>query len=103
MNLLEKEEFVWVKVEELENVSLEDIICYVVEIFLNIIFVCSFGVEDVVFVDMLQKISLFMDVFYFDIDFYFKEMYEICDFMKEKYNMDFVCVFFKIMLEEQVI
>ena len=62
MNLLEKEELARVKAEELENASPEDIIRYAVETFPNITFACSFGAEDVVLVDMLQKISPSTDV-----------------------------------------
>lgn len=55
MNLLEKEELARVKAIELEDATPEDIIRFAVETFPNITFACSFGAEDVVLVDMLQK------------------------------------------------
>lgn len=64
MNLFEKEALIKQKVEELENASPEDIIRYAVETFPNITFACSFGAEDVVLVDMLQKISPKTDIFF---------------------------------------
>lgn len=63
MNLLEKEDLIKVKAEELENASPEEIIRWAVETFPNITFACSFGAEDVVLVDMLQKVSPSTDVF----------------------------------------
>ncbi len=54
---------------------------YAVETFPNITFACSFGAEDVVLVDMLQKISPKTDIFYLDTDFHFKETYETRDKM----------------------
>ena len=56
---------------------------YAVETFPNITFACSFGAEDVVLVDMLQKISPKTDIFYLDTDFHFKETYETRDRMAE--------------------
>ena len=63
MNLLEKEELARTKAEELEHASPEDIIRYAIETFPNITFACSFGAEDVVLVDMVQKISPSTDIF----------------------------------------
>ena len=58
---------------------------YAVETFPNITFACSFGAEDVVLVDMLQKISPKADIFYLDTDFHFKETYETRDKMAERF------------------
>lgn len=55
MNLLEKEDLIKVKAEELETASPEEIIRWAVETFPNITFACSFGAEDVVLVDMLHS------------------------------------------------
>lgn len=101
MNLLEKEELARTKAEELEHASPEDIIRYAIETFPNITFACSFGAEDVVLVDMLQKISPSTDIFYLDTDFHFKETYETRDKMQENYNLEFVRVSPKITPEEQ--
>ncbi|RXZ82790.1 phosphoadenylyl-sulfate reductase [Paenibacillaceae bacterium] len=90
MNLFEKEALVKQKAEELEHASPEAILQYAVETFPNITFACSFGAEDVVLVDMLQKISPETDIFYLDTDFHFKETYETRDRMVEKYNLKFV-------------
>lgn len=92
MNLLEKEDLIKVKAEELETASPEEIIRWAVETFPNITFACSFGAEDVVLVDMLHKVSPSTDVFYLDTDYHFKETYETRDLMADKYGLEFVRV-----------
>ncbi|USB32722.1 phosphoadenylyl-sulfate reductase [Paenibacillus sp. YPG26] len=101
MNLLEKEDLVKIKAEELETATPQEIISWAVETFPNITFACSFGAEDVVLVDMLRKISTTADIFYLDTDFHFKETYETRDKMAEKYNIEFVRVSPKLTPEEQ--
>lgn len=101
MNLFEKEALVNQKAVELESASPEAILQYAVETFPNITFACSFGAEDVVLVDMLQKISPKTDIFYLDTDFHFKETYETRDKMEEIYGMKFVQVKPAITPEEQ--
>ncbi|MCA1296228.1 phosphoadenylyl-sulfate reductase [Paenibacillus sp. alder61] len=101
MNLLEKEALITTKAEELESATPQEVIAWAVETFPNITFACSFGAEDVVIVDMLQKISPSTDVFYLDTDFHFKETYETRDAMAERYNLDFVRVSPEITPEEQ--
>lgn len=101
MNLLEKEALIITKAEELESATPQEVIAWAVETFPNITFACSFGAEDVVIVDMLQKISPSTDVFYLDTDFHFKETYETRDSMAERYNLDFVRVSPEITPEEQ--
>lgn len=102
MNLFEKEALIAQKAVELENASPEDIIRFAVETFPNITFACSFGAEDVVLVDMLQKVSPKTDIFYLDTDFHFKETYETRDKMKEVYpGIPFVEVKPLITPEEQ--
>jgi phosphoadenosine phosphosulfate reductase len=101
MNLLEKETLIREQAEKLENASTEDIIRFAVETFPNITFACSFGAEDVVLVDMLQKISPSTDIFYLDTDFHFKETYETRDRLMERYGMTFVEVKPKLTPEEQ--
>ncbi|WP_028559507.1 phosphoadenylyl-sulfate reductase [Paenibacillus pinihumi] len=101
MNLFEKEALIKQKVEELENASPEDIIRYAVETFPNITFACSFGAEDVVLVDMLQKISPKTDIFYLDTDFHFQETYETKVQLEQHYNLKFVEVKPLITPEEQ--
>lgn len=101
MNLFEKEALVKQKAEELESATPEAILQYAIETFPNITFACSFGAEDVVIVDMLQKISPKTDIFYLDTDFHFKETYETRDKMMEIYGMKFVEVKPAITPEEQ--
>lgn len=101
MNLLEKEALIREKAEEFENATPETVIRWAVETFPNITFACSFGAEDVVLVDMLQKISPSTDIFYLDTDFHFKETYETRDRIAEKYNLQFVQVKPKLTPEEQ--
>lgn len=101
MNLFEKEALVNQKAVELESASPEAILQYAVETFPNITFACSFGAEDVVLVDMLQKISPKTDIFYLDTDFHFKETYETRDKMEEIYGLKFVQVKPAITPEEQ--
>lgn len=63
MNLLEKEDLIRVQAEELEHASAEEVIEFAIKTFPNITFACSFGAEDVVLVDMIQKISPSTDIF----------------------------------------
>jgi phosophoadenylyl-sulfate reductase (thioredoxin)/thioredoxin-dependent adenylylsulfate APS reductase len=90
MNLLEKEALIRRMEVELENETPEAIIKWAVETFPNITFACSFGAEDVVLVDMLQKVSPTTDIFYLDTDFHFKETYETRDKLIERYGLKFV-------------
>lgn len=103
MNLLEKEELIKVKAEELESASAEEVIAWADQVFPNITFACSFGAEDVVMVDILQKISPTSDIFYLDTDFHFKETYETRDAMAAKYGLEFVRVSPLITPEEQAL
>lgn len=102
MNLFEKEALIAQKAVELENATPEEVIAFAVETFPNITFACSFGAEDVVLVDMLQKISPKTDIFYLDTDFHFKETYETRDRMAQRYpGIPFVEVKPEITPEEQ--
>lgn len=101
MNLLEKEDLIRTKAEELETASPEEIIAWAIQTFPNITFACSFGAEDVVLVDMLQKISPRTDIFYLDTDFHFKETYETRDALVNHYELDFVRVAPVMTPEEQ--
>lgn len=103
MNLLEKEELIKTKAEELETATPQEIIAWAVETFPNITFACSFGAEDVVLVDMLQKISPSTDIFYLDTDYHFKETYETRDALVARYEMEFVRVSPAITPEEQAL
>ncbi|MNO61259.1 Phosphoadenosine phosphosulfate reductase [compost metagenome] len=101
MNLLEKEKLIAEKAVELETASPQEIIAWAIETFPNITFACSFGAEDVVLVDMIQKISPSTDIFYLDTDFHFKETYETRDVLADKYGLEFVRVSPLVTPEEQ--
>lgn len=92
MNLLEKETLIQEKAIELELATPQEIIAWAVETFPNITFACSFGAEDVVLVDILQKVSPATDIFYLDTDFHFKETYETRDKLMNRYDLQFVRV-----------
>ncbi|TJY38837.1 phosphoadenylyl-sulfate reductase [Cohnella pontilimi] len=92
MNFFEKEALIRQKAEDFENASAETVIEWAVRTFPNITFACSFGAEDVVLVDMLQKISPKTDIFYLDTDFHFKETYETRDRLVAHYGLEFVQV-----------
>lgn len=53
----------------------------------SLILACSFGVEDVALVDMIQKINPRTPLFYLDTDFLFPETYAVRDRMIEKYEL----------------
>src|SRR5690606_25287712 len=101
MNLFEKEALIREAAERFEHEPPEALLEWAVQTFPNITFACSFGAEDVVLVDMLQKISPSTDIFYLDTDFHFKETYETRDKMASKYNLEFVRVSPLITPEEQ--
>lgn len=101
MNLLEKEALIKVKAVELEEATPEEVIRFAVQTFPNLTFACSFGAEDVVLVDMLQKISPSTDIFYLDTDFHFQETYDTRDRLKDRYNLEFVRVSPLMTPEEQ--
>ncbi|ANE46814.1 phosphoadenosine phosphosulfate reductase [Paenibacillus swuensis] len=103
MNLLEKEALIHDAAELLETASPEAIIEWAVDKFPNITFACSFGAEDVVLVDMLQKVSPKSDIFYLDTDFHFTETYEVRDRLAEKYGINFVRVAPLLTPEEQAL
>lgn len=101
MNLLEKEALLSQINQEYEQKSAEELIIKAVETFPHITFACSFGAEDVVLVDIIQKAAPSMDIFYLDTHVHFKETYQTKDRLQEKYHMEFIQVEPKISLEEQ--
>ncbi|MFD0716702.1 phosphoadenylyl-sulfate reductase [Paenibacillus sp. GCM10027626] len=101
MNLFEKEALAKLKAEQLEQASAEEVLQYAVETFPKITLACSFGAEDVVLVDMLQKISPKTDIFYLDTDFHFKETYETRDRLADRYGLKFVRAAPELTPEEQ--
>ena len=53
----------------------------------KIVLACSFGAEDVVLVDMIQRIDRSVPLFYLDTDFLFPETYETRDQIVERYEL----------------
>jgi phosphoadenosine phosphosulfate reductase len=53
----------------------------------RIILACSFGAEDVVLVDMLQRLQPRIPLFYLDTDFLFPETYETRDRIVQRYGL----------------
>jgi len=100
-NLLEKERLIAEAAEAYEHQSPEALLEYAVKTFPKIAFACSFGAEDVVLVDMLQKISPKTDIFYLDTDFHFKETYETRDRIAARYGIEFIQVKSNLTPEEQ--
>lgn len=101
MNLFEKEALIAQASVDLEHETPEAVIQWAIERFPNITFACSFGAEDVVLVDMVQKISPKTDIFYLDTDFHFKETYDTRDRLEQHYGLKFVQVKPAITPEEQ--
>ncbi|WNR44250.1 phosphoadenylyl-sulfate reductase [Paenibacillus roseipurpureus] len=101
MNLFEKEAFVTKASEEFENQSPEALLKLAVDTFPSLTLACSFGAEDVVLVDMLQKINPNVDIFYLDTNVHFEETYETKERLEKHYGTKFVQVLPKITLEEQ--
>ncbi|OCT10881.1 phosphoadenosine phosphosulfate reductase [Paenibacillus pectinilyticus] len=101
MNLFEKEAFVTKAAEEFENQSPEALLKFAVDTFPSLTLACSFGAEDVVLVDMLQKINPNVDIFYLDTNVHFDETYETKDRLEKHYGTKFVQVLPKLTLEEQ--
>lgn len=101
MNLFEKEALIRQAAEDFEHKGPEELISWAVERFPNITLACSFGPEDVVLVDLLQKISPKTDIFYLDTNVHFKETYETRDRLQQHYGVEFVQVLPKLTLDEQ--
>jgi phosphoadenosine phosphosulfate reductase len=101
MNLFEKEAFVSKAAEEFENQSPEAILKLAVDTFPSLTLACSFGAEDVVLVDMLQKINPNVDIFYLDTNVHFQETYDTRDRLEQHYGTKFVQVLPKLTLDEQ--
>jgi phosphoadenosine phosphosulfate reductase len=101
MNLLQKEAQLQQISEQYESASPEELIRWAVDNFPKLVFACSFGAEDVVLVDMIQRIRPGTDIFYLDTDLHFKETYETRDRLAEKYGVNFIHMKSKLTLEEQ--
>lgn len=71
-----------------ESKSPQDVLSHALgQYFPNIILACSFGAEDVVLVDMIQKIDPRAKLFYLDTDFLFQETHAVKDRLIERYRL----------------
>lgn len=62
----------------------------------------QFGMEGCVVIDMVVKIGVEMEIVYFDMMFFFFEIYELCDCLVKKYmNLIFVNCGIEFMFEQQ--
>lgn len=43
------------------------------------VYVCSFGIEGIVLIDLIYKVKKDVEIVFFDIGFYFKEIYEMIE------------------------
>ena len=85
-----------------ENASAQDILTEAAQRLDDLTFACSFGLEDMMIVDMISKLNLSIPVFYLDTNLLFGETYVLCDIAKETYrNVEFVQVLPKITLAQQ--
>lgn len=85
----------------LEKESAEGVVHYAVRHYPRLTLACSFGAEDVVLVDMLQKVSPETAIFYLDTNVHFTETYETRDRLSERYGIEFVQVLPELTLDEQ--
>ncbi|MBO8164425.1 MAG: phosphoadenylyl-sulfate reductase [Brevibacillus sp.] len=86
----------------LEGRRPEEILMWAVERFgKQIVLASSFGAEDVVLIDMLDKVAPETPVFYLDTNKHFPETYETRDRLVERYGKQFIQVLPKLTLEEQ--
>jgi phosphoadenosine phosphosulfate reductase len=74
--------------DSLEGKSPQDILAYALGRYApHIILACSFGAEDVVLLDMLQRQDSRTPLFYLDTDFLFSETYEVRDRIVKRYGL----------------
>ncbi len=74
--------------DSFETQQPQDVLAYAIERYMpKIVLACSFGAEDVVLVDMIQRINPQVPLFYLDTEFLFAETYEVRDRIVEKYSL----------------
>ncbi|MEK7282095.1 MAG: phosphoadenosine phosphosulfate reductase family protein, partial [Chloroflexota bacterium] len=90
------------KGDSLENSSPQDVLRWAIKEFSpDISLACSFGMEDVVLVDMVSRIDPKAKIFYLNTDLLFPETYEVRDQLAQKYGLSFVEVRPTLSLQEQ--
>lgn len=88
--------------ERFEHSSPEELLHWGAQKYMDAItLACSFGLEDIVLLDMLMKINPKVQGFYLDTDKHFQETYDTRDRLEGKYNISFIQVKPKLSLEEQ--
>lgn len=90
--------------QHLSNANLTQILEWAIRKFgEKLTLACSFGAEDVVLVDALQRIpgGKKVDIFYLDTDLHFPETYETRDRLEERYGIWFKRVTPALTLDEQ--
>lgn len=88
--------------ERFERSSPEELLHWGTQKYMDAItLACSFGLEDLVLLDMLIKINPKVQGFYLDTDKHFQETYDTRDRLEGKYNISFIQVKPKLSLEEQ--
>jgi phosphoadenosine phosphosulfate reductase len=86
----------------LESKSPQEVLQWAVQRFgPDITLASSFGAEDVVLIDMLQKLAPQTPIFYLDTNKHFPETYETRDRLQERYGVSFIQVLPKLTLAEQ--
>lgn len=74
--------------DSLESKQPQDVLAYALRQYgAKIILACSFGAEDVVLLDMIQRIAPRTKLFYLDTDFLFKETHDVKDRLIAKYGL----------------
>ena len=101
MNFVEKATLAHSASDEYEKRSAEELLAWAVKQFPRLVLACSFGAEDVVLVDMLQKIAPHVPIFYLDTDLHFRETYETRDRLEQHYGIRFIKVSPAFTLEQQ--
>lgn len=90
--------------QHLSNANLTQILEWAIRKFgEKLTLACSFGAEDIVLVDALQRIpgGKKVDIFYLDTDLHFPETYETRDRLEERYGIRFKRVTPALTLDEQ--
>lgn len=85
-----------------EDESPQEVLIEAAKRILNLTFACSFGVEDMVIVDMISKLNLAIPIFYLDTNLLFNETYVLRDIAQETYrNVQFMQILPPLKLTEQ--
>lgn len=97
-----KDEELQIAAYRLEAKPAQDVLVWAMEHYgSSLVLASSFGAEDVVLIDMLQRLAPTVPVFYLDTNKHFTETYETRDRLQERYGAAFIQVLPKLTLEEQ--